>query len=81
MDKTISLKVRKSDVERVGMVRVNDEVLTKLGVQEGKQVVISKDEQMILRKKHEAEERERQEIQRQIEEEEARKRVLEKVKI
>jgi len=38
-------------------------------------------EQMILRKKQEAEERERQELQRQIEEEEARKRVLEKVKI
>jgi len=50
MDKSISLKVRKSDIERVGVVRVNDEVLNKLGVEEGERVVISKDEQMILRK-------------------------------
>jgi len=50
MDKSISLKVRKSDIERTGVVRVNDEVLKKLGVEEGEQVVISKDEQMILRK-------------------------------
>jgi formylmethanofuran dehydrogenase subunit D len=50
MDKTIYLKVRKSDIKRVGVVRVNDEVLTKLGIQEGERVVISKDEQMIIRK-------------------------------
>jgi len=50
MDKTISLKVRKSDIERKGVIRVNDEVLKKLGVKEGERVVISKDEQMIIRK-------------------------------
>ncbi len=50
MDKSISLKVRKSDIERVGVVRVNDEVLKKLGVEEGERVVISKNEQMVLLK-------------------------------
>lgn len=50
MDKKISLKVRKSDIERVGVIRVNDEILKKIGVEEGERVVISKDEQMILRK-------------------------------
>lgn len=50
MDKTISLKVRKSDIERKGVIRVNDEVLKKLGVEEGERVVISKDEQIIIRK-------------------------------
>jgi len=50
MEKTLSLKVRKSDIEKDGIVRVNDEVLTKLGVQEGERIVISKDEQIILRK-------------------------------
>jgi len=50
MEKSISLKVRKSNIERAGVVRVNDEVLKKLGVKEGERVVVSKDEQMILRK-------------------------------
>ena len=50
MNKSISLKIRKSDIERVGVVRVNDEILKKIGVEEGERVVISKDEKMILRK-------------------------------
>jgi len=50
MDKTVLLKVRKSDIERIGIVRLNDEVLSKIDVGEGERVVISKDEKMILRK-------------------------------
>ena len=46
----IDLKVRKSDIERVGVVRMNDKTLTKLEVKEGERVVISKGEQSILRK-------------------------------
>jgi len=50
MEKTFSLKVRESDIKRVGVVRVNDEVLKKLGVEEGERVVITREELMILRK-------------------------------
>lgn len=50
MDKTVLLKVRKSDIERIGIVRLNDEVLSKIDVGEGERVVISKDEKIILRK-------------------------------
>ncbi len=50
MDKAIFLRVRKSDIERKGVIRLNDEVLKKLGVEEGEQVVISKDEKIIIRK-------------------------------
>ena len=44
------LKVRKSDIERIGIVILNDEVLSKIDVGEGERVVISKDEKIILRK-------------------------------
>lgn len=47
---SLDLKVRKSDIERVGIARVNDKVLSKLQVEEGERVVITKDEQSILRK-------------------------------
>lgn len=47
---SFNLKVRKSDIERVGVVRMNDKTLTKLGVEEGERVVISKGEQSIIRK-------------------------------
>lgn len=47
---SLDLKVRKSDIERVGIARVNDKVLSKLRVEEGERVVITKDEQSILRK-------------------------------
>ena len=47
---SFDLKVRKSDIERVGVVRMNDKTLTKLGVEEGERVVISKGEQSIIRK-------------------------------
>ena len=47
---SFDLKVRKSDIERVGVVRMNDKTITKLGVEEGERVVISKGEQSIIRK-------------------------------
>ncbi len=47
---SFDLKVRKSDIERVGVARINDKTLTKLGVEEGERVVISKGEQSIIRK-------------------------------
>jgi len=50
MVQTISLKVRKSHVERVGGARINDEILLKLGIKTGERVVVIKDEQMIIRK-------------------------------
>ena len=50
MKKSISLKIRKSDVERVGVVRVNDEILSKLEIEEGDRVTVSKDEEAVIRK-------------------------------
>ncbi|MEA3457400.1 MAG: hypothetical protein U9R21_01835 [Candidatus Thermoplasmatota archaeon] len=47
---SLDLKVRKSDIERVGVVRLNDKILSKLGVEEGERVTVSTDEQTILRK-------------------------------
>ena len=47
---SFDLKVRNSDIERVGIVRINDKTLTKLGVEEGERVVISKGEKSIIRK-------------------------------
>ena len=51
-DETIflNLKVRKSDVEQKGIIRVNDKVLSNLGVKEGERIVVSKGEQVVLRK-------------------------------
>lgn len=48
----LDLKVRKSDVQRVGLVRVSDETISKLGIEEGDRVIISKDDVSILRRAH-----------------------------
>jgi len=47
---SLDLKVRKSDVQRVGLVRVSDKTISKLGIEEGDRVIITKNEVSILRK-------------------------------
>jgi len=51
-DKHISLdlKVRKSDIQRVGLVRISDKTISKLEIEEGDRVIITKDDVSILRK-------------------------------
>ena len=50
-DKHISLdlKVRKSDIQRVGLVRISDKTISKLEIEEGDRVIITKDDVSILR--------------------------------
>jgi len=47
---SLDLKVRKSDVQRVGLVRVSDKTISNLGIEEGDRVIITKNEVSILRK-------------------------------
>lgn len=47
---SLDLKVRKSDVQRVGLVRVSDKTISKLEIEEGDRVIITKDDVSILRK-------------------------------
>lgn len=49
-DIILEMKVRKSDIERSGLVRMNDNTLSKLGVDEDKRITISTDEKTLIRK-------------------------------